>query len=418
MKKTITLVLVVLMLLSLAACGKKAPTAAPAKPTTITYVTLGGTGMEVLQQAAKDFEAQTGIKVKFEDWAYADAYQKILTLAEGKNAPDCMYGFASWTQQFKAAGYTVALDDYISKDLYNDFSEAARGVCSVDGKLWSMPSYMSVRSMLFNSNSLKAAGIEKPPTTWPEFLAIAPKLTDKTKGKYAYAMVAGNAKNTLDCWLPILWAYDADVISADGTKNGFNNPEGIAALQMYVDLAKYAVPDFGEATIDNTQSNFTTQTAAAYFHNAQGLIALKDAKQDYSWATITPPLAGPKGTKVSLGVMDVDLLFKTGNEAAAAKWLEFWHNKDREGLVIEKTGWVPNQKSFYDRKSFSDPTNVMVTPFTALEPIAKFKPTVIAWEEIQKNLSDAVTKAVMGKMSAADALALAGKQVDALLAKK
>jgi hypothetical protein len=60
----------------------------------------------------------------------------------------------------------------------------------------------------------------------------------------------------------------------------------------------------------------------------------------------------------------------------------------------------------------------MVTPFTALEPIAKFEPIVIAWEEIQKNLSDAVKKAVMGKMSAADALALAGKQVDALLAKK
>jgi multiple sugar transport system substrate-binding protein len=425
MKKTISLVLAVIMLLFVAGCGTTSPssptaTSASAKPITITYVTLGGTGNDLLKQAAKDFKAKTNITVNLQDWSYTDAAQKILTLAEGKNPPDCMYGFSSWIQQFKAAGYTVALDSYISKNLYNDFSAAARNICSVDGKLWALPSYMSIRSMLFNTNSLKAAGIEKVPTTWEEFLAIAPKLTDSSKNKYAYSMVAGDPKNTLDCWLPILWAYDGDIISADGKKNGFNNPEGVAALQMYVDLSKYAVPDFGEANIDTTQSNFTNQIAAAYFHNAQGLAALRDAKKDYSWATVAQPLAGPKGSKYALGVMDVDLLFKTSNdrEVAAGKWLEYWHNIDREGLVIEQAGWVPNQTSFLKRPSFIDPSNVMVAPFVALEPIAKFEPVVVAWEEIQKDLSDAVTKAVMGKMSATDALASAGKQVDALLAKK
>lgn len=430
MKKTLALLLVTLMLVTLAACGPATQTTAnngttanstttttAAVNTTITYVTLGGTGMATLEQAAKDFKAETGITVVLEDWAYSDAYQKILTMADAGNMPDSMYGFSSWTEQFKIAGYTVALDDLISKELYNDFSEAARGVCTVDGKLWALPSYMSVRTSLFNETAFTNAGVAIP-TTWEEFLAAAPKLTDASKAKYAYSLVAGHAKNTLDCFLPFLWAYDAEVLNADRTKSAFNTPEGVAALQMYVDVAKYSVPDYGEATINNTQSNFTSQVAASYFHNAQGIAALKDAGSDFSWVKITPPLAGPKGTRVSLGVMDVDLVFKTGNEAATAKWLEFWHNKDREGLVIEQAGWVPNQTSFYERASFNDASNIMVAPFTALEPIAKFKPSISSWEELQKIMADAITKAVMGDLTAAEAFEIAGKQADELLAKQ
>lgn len=384
----------------------------------ITYVTLGDTGMEHLKNAAIKFKEETGIEVKLESWAYSDAYQKILTLAEGGNMPDAMYGFSSWTQQFKEAGYTVAIDKLISSELYNDFSEAARDVCSVNGELWAMPSYMSIRGMLFNKNRLEEAGIQQIPDTWEGFLKDAEKLTDPSTGKYAYAMVAGHPKNTLDCFLPILWAYDADVLNADGTANGFNNENGIAALQMYVDLAKYAVPDYGQADINSTQNNFTTQIAASYFHNAQGLAALKDAGEDYSWAVITEPLAGPSGSRYALGVMDVDLVFNTGNQELAAKWLEFWHQPEYQGKVVEQSGWVPNQKSYFESMPiFTDESNVMIAPFAKMEPIAKFKPSIICWEEVQKVMADAITKAVMGELSAEEAINLAGEQVDSLLMK-
>lgn len=191
----------------------------------------------------------------------------------------------------------------------------------------------------------------------------------------------------------------------------------MAALQVYCDLAKFAVPDYGEADINFTQNNFTTQTASAYIHNAQGLAALADAGEDYSWAVIGPPLKGPGGSQYSLGIMDVDLVFKTGNEEAAGKWLEFWHTKDRMGDVIEQAGWVPNQKSFFERPAFTDPENVMVAPFAALEPMAKFKPTISSWEEVQKIMADYITKAVMGEMTPAEAFAEAGPMVDELLQK-
>lgn len=433
MKKFLLLVLAAAMLMSTAACGgnnssdseqSTAPSAASEQSeqpnagggTTITYVTLGDTGMARLQEAAAEFEKETGIKVQFESWSYSDAYSKILTLAEGGNMPDAMYGFSSWTQQFKEAGYTVALDGLISQDLYNDFSQAARDVCSVDGEMWAMPSYMSVRSLLINQKALDA--INAPvPTTWEELLEIAPALCDSGVTQYAYTLVAGHAKNTIDCFLPILWAYGSDVLSADQKTVAFNSPEGVAALQMYVDLAKYSVPDYGEATINETQSNFTTQTAAAYIHNGQGLAALRDAGEDYSWATITDPLKGPGGEAYSYGVMDVDLVFKTGNEEAAAKWLEFWHQTKYQGEVFNDSGFVPNQASYYaENPIFTDPENELVAPFGAMESIAKFKPSITCWEEIQKIMADYITKAVFGQMSASDAFAAAETECNAVLA--
>ena len=111
-----------------------------AEGTTITYVTLGDTGMDVLKEAAAAFYEETEIEVKLESWAYSDAYQKILTLAEGGNMPDAMYGFSSWIQEFKEAGYTVALDDLISQEFYDDFSETSINVCKVGEELWALPS--------------------------------------------------------------------------------------------------------------------------------------------------------------------------------------------------------------------------------------------------------------------------------------
>ena len=413
MKKFLVALLVLIASFSLFASGAKED--GPAE--SITYVTLGDTGLSTgyLQEAAKAFQEKTGVEVKFESWSYSDAYQKILTLGEAGNFPDAMYGFSSWMEQFKEAGWTAPINDYVSPEFLDDFSDSALDVCSSDGEVWALPSYMSVRSMLINKDSLAAAGVDAP-ETWEEFLEIAPKLCNDVT-PYAYTMVAGHAKNTLDTFLPILWAYGVDVLSEDGKSVAFNTPEGVAALQMYVDLAKYSEPGYGENTINETQAAFTNQTAAAYIHNGQGLAALEAAGEDYSWAEILPPLKGPEGEAYSYGVMDVDLLFKTGNEEIAAQWLEFWHQPQYMGQVIKVAGFVPSQKSIIEAiPDFTDPENNLVAPFVAFEGIAKFKPSIICWEEIQKIMADHITNAVFGNETPAEAWAAAEKECNEVIA--
>ena len=128
-------------------------------------------------------------------------------------------------------------------------------------------------------------------------------------------------------------------------------------------------------------------------------------------------MAGPGGEAYALGVMDIDLLFKTGNEEITADWLEFWHQSKYMGEVINQAGWVPNQASFVKEiAAFSDPDNMLVAPFVEYEPMAKFKPSIVCWSEFEKIFSDYVTKAVFGQMTAAEAFAAAETECNALLA--
>ena len=391
--------------------------AAQAETKEITYVNLGGTGKDLLAQAATDFEAKTGVKVNIQDWAYADAYQKIITLTGAKNPPDAMYGFSSWIQQFMKSGDSAPLDEYITPEFKADFMQSAVDVCSVDGKLWALPYYMSIRTLLINKDAFAAAKVEAP-KSYADLLAAAPKLTDAKNGKYATALIAGMPKNTLDVFLPFLWSFGADVLTPDQKKTAFNTPDGIAALQMYVDLSKYAVPDYGEADIYAMEKDFTSGAAAAIIHSAAPMKSLENEGKSSAFVEPLQPLEGKAGIRASLGVMDVNLVFKTGNEQAAADFLMFWQTKDRAAVVSENTGYIPNQNSWYERPAFKDPANLLVAPFAEAGKYAKFKPSVTCWEELQKVMTDAIAKAIMGELSATDAFKLAAEQGDALLAKQ
>ena len=128
-------------------------------------------------------------------------------------------------------------------------------------------------------------------------------------------------------------------------------------------------------------------------------------------------MKGPGGEAYSYGVMDVDLMFATGNEEITAKFLELWHQAKYQGEVIKAAGWVPNQASYVEAiPAFSDPDNALVAPFVAMEGIAKFKPSITCWEEIQKIMADHVTNAVFGVETAEEAWAAAETECNAVLA--
>ena len=86
----------------------------------------------------------------------------------------------------------------------------------------------------------KAAGIDAPPTTWDEFEADAEKLTDPPD-QYGYEMFASESAYY---WYPWLYQAGGDLLTEDGKDVAFNSAEGKKAAEFYVNLAKYAPPDY------------------------------------------------------------------------------------------------------------------------------------------------------------------------------
>ena len=198
MKKIIAMLLALVMVLSLAACGAEtAPESTPAateaapEATNAPAETKKYEGVEltywamwneaepqgqVIAEAAAAFEAETGAKVNVE-WKGRDLNTVITAALEAKENVDIFdddynriataYVNHTYdlTEMAAAAGY-----DKIGYACFNDF------VVKTAGYLNSIVEQPQIGGIFYNKDAFAEAGIESVPTTWDEFVAVCEQL--------------------------------------------------------------------------------------------------------------------------------------------------------------------------------------------------------------------------------------------------
>ena len=133
---------------------------------------------------------------------------------------------------------------------------AAIGSCNVGGKFYGLPDQSNCVAMFYNRQMFRDAGLLPPqaetdsaaaapadefanvlPKTWEEFIEFGKKLTDESKGQYAFAML-----NTLWWNLTFLNTYGARIVSEDGTKCLIDSDAAVGAVEMMASLfAKHKI---------------------------------------------------------------------------------------------------------------------------------------------------------------------------------
>lgn len=390
-----------------------AETTKPSAPEKITYVNLGGTGKAIIEQAAKDFEQKSGISVTIEDWPYSDAHTKYVTLLTSGDVPDIGYGFSGWAGEMKERGAAADVSKILSPEFLNDFSKATMDICKIDGGVWMVPSYMSIRTLIARPDVLKEKGITSL-DTYDDVIAAAKKINNPPN-MYGYALIAGHPKNTMDLFWTFLWSYGSDMLSPDGKTVQFNDAGGVEALTKYVELSKYAMPGYETFNITDMDAGFRSGNVAMIYHSGETMTNLKKNNQDTPYE-IYLPAAGAEGKRHALGVMDVHFIFEKGNKEAAGKWLEFFQTPEYFGQILVNSGWIPNKGKLQEMDYYKNAEGY-IKGFMAAEPYAKFKPTVVRYEELQQALANAVAKAVLGAASPKEALDEAAEICNKVLAK-
>jgi multiple sugar transport system substrate-binding protein len=104
-----------------------------------------------------------------------------------------------------------------------------------EGRVYGMPSNVSVDALFFNKEALEKAGVKLKggPWTWEEFLPVAKKLTvrDEAGRVQQYGLALDDIQ-----WRTLLMQFGGRVYSADGTKCVLDSAEAIAAVQFMHDL--------------------------------------------------------------------------------------------------------------------------------------------------------------------------------------
>lgn len=370
-----TLFLILLAVLTVAACGGSGGTASPgesaAAPTEAASAPAGGespaaseeasggTGFDpnsitgdltlqgwsagaveapILQQVLDEFQAKyPNIKVTFEpingDYAAAMAAK----FSSG-DVPDVFYvdsgPAASWIDD----GSLAPLDDWIAKSgfdtsaFYPAYLDAFKGP---DGKQYGLPKDGNTIAMAYDTDAFEKAGITAAPTTWDELNAAIEKLKG-AEGLDAPLCLSPS----LDRALAFIYQAGGGLFNDDKTAGIINTPESVQGIDTYLNWFKSGAGKRPADTGDDWCGKSLGEGHSAIIFEGGWLDPyLKDTYPDrkYAWA---PMPAGPAGP-ATLG-FTVSYSMGVDSPNKDASWVLISYLTGPEGMTTWTEGGVAN----------------------------------------------------------------------------
>ncbi|QIW14966.1 sugar ABC transporter substrate-binding protein [Pasteurellaceae bacterium RH1A] len=201
LKKLFTLTLPVLAGLAMTGCGEKDQAAQVdvAMPTegqelagniTFWHSFTQGPRLEVIQQAAKEFESKhPKVKIKIETFSWNDFYTKWTTGLSSGNVPDMSTALPNHVIEMINFGALQPIDDLIDSIGRDKFASGAIDEGTKEGKNYAIPLYSHAQVMWVRKDLLAKHNLPVP-KTWDELYTTAKTLTKD--GVYGLSVPMGS----------------------------------------------------------------------------------------------------------------------------------------------------------------------------------------------------------------------------------
>lgn len=339
---------------------------------------------------------------------YSDLEKKLVGAIASKTQPTVAQVNDSIFS--KLAGSQALLPVTLPASERSDFPESLLKLTSVGDQLYGLPFNRSLIVQIYNKKF-----VEKAPTTWDEFAAAATAATDKEKGRYGGGFEANvyqfgtNFAQTKGKWL-------AD----DGKSVSFNSAEGVKSLEWMEKLVKGGAVYTPQP--DEYLSNVFNDGRVAVAITTSASLAFINPKSGDPWGA-APLYTGPDNGSIPLAGGNL-VIVKGAPEAeqkAANTFLQWMTGKEATlTWATGKTGYAPIRKS-----ALADPKwqeFIKANPTWAVlggnvMEKATIQPTVSQWPAIQKEITTAVQKVMLGQADAKTALDEAAGKANELLKK-
>ena len=248
MKKGLTLTMVMLLSVALLFAGGTAETSTETGPETIVWAGWSGeeeASRDIFNSMRTRYEEESGNKVDWVGWTWADTAQQILIRLQGGEQLDIAQADIGIFNTIAQTGALADLNDILGKEyLENTFEKSYLDVGNIDGKQLGLPWSMASISMVYNPQILKEAGWDESPKTLDEFEKCLADIKALDKDIIPYGVSTKDATAAGDL-MPWLWTFGTSVFNEDGSVN--LGSEAVEAIKWYQDmLAKgYIAMDIG-----------------------------------------------------------------------------------------------------------------------------------------------------------------------------
>jgi multiple sugar transport system substrate-binding protein len=359
----------------------------------------------------KFIDANSNIDVEVTLIPFEQVLQKQVIAGAAGTLPD-VFEVANEIQQRAAAGHAIPLDPYVDKEDIKDFLDGAVADATHKGKLYGIPiDNAGARLFLYNKDLFQKAGIKKFPETWMEYIETAKKFIDPSKGIYGGSF-DGAGMMTYNNFFQYVAQAGGSILNKDWTKCTVNSPEGVKALQFWVDLIHtYKVVNPNTANLDFNEN-------VALF--AAGKIAMMDgfARWGKLATQINPnvqvgymAMIGDKKRVAFGSTWNLVVSKNSKHPKAAFELIEILTSKER---MLNEPAFMPTRKSMLSHENWKK-----IDPEIRknLAYMKSFENTPVLSQMIDI-LSNSVREALLLKSTPKEALDKAASKIDVALAKR
>ena len=287
MKRILTTVLLLAMMLSLTVFG---PTASASADFTLNVNIWDANQQEGLQKIADKWSEKSGVNVKIEvvNW---DNYWTLLSAgARGGEMPDVFWTHSNTVQMYMENDLLLDLTGYVQKDGV-DMSKYYPGIVELytrsDGNIYALPKDHDTIALLYNKAIFDQYGVAYPTDdwTWEDMYNAAKAITEGSNGSvYGMAM---NTSNNQDGWYNLVYDFGGEVITADHKGTTIASEGGKAGMEMVRRLLSVGAPQSVVAET-GTDSLFQSAKTAMITQGSWMINAFYTAEHhaDYAWALL------------------------------------------------------------------------------------------------------------------------------------
>ena len=390
----------------------------------LTLAVNSGVEGDALKQAARDYEAQTGVHIQIAEFPYTNLFEKeLIDLNARTGAYDLIMLDDPWFPRFATKQFLTDLmplyEKRNQKGPDEDFVKTSLALCRhpyETGALYALP-YVGNSQLFFYRKDIFEKHNLKEPATWDEVLAAARTISERETagapggGKlYGYVMRAAQGNAVVADFMPIFWAFGAEMFDSQG-KPTVSSPQGVAALKFMLELGKYSPPGYVSFNADEVSAHLLQGTAAMSINWPAWISSFSDpAKSKVTGKmefTVMPGASQPGRAEIGNWLIAIPRDAK--NKEAAFDFL-IWATSAEQMKRSALRGNPPTRKSVFTDAELLAKFPSYPAQLRSLES-SRPRPRTPLWNEIENAFGIFLSKANSGELSAEEAMNQANAKI-------
>jgi len=330
----------------------------------------------------------------------AELENAIKVSVPAKEGPDLFVWAHDWVGKMVEAGFLEPIDEYITQDFLDEFSEIGKGAVEYKGSYYGVPFAAETVALVYNKDM-----VSEPPETFAEMQKIMKKYYDEKSGKYGLV-------TPMDAYFLSAWAHQFGGLFFNDKmkKPGLNDPKTLKGFEFFFEKIYPYIPP---------SNNYNVQVSVFHDKKAPMMIngpwSISDAEKAGIRVGIVPlpPLIEDDKTYCPRPYGGVKMIYMTSNiknKDAAWTFLEWFSTNLEVGITLGlENGYISTLKSVMnDPEIKNDP--VLYGFGRAMDnaiPMPKSPEMGAVWDPI----TAAILNIMSGKLNIQEALEKAQKDV-------